>query len=400
MNVAIVLMKGFDGCGVSRFAIEHQKELRRTGHICDIYSFERKYSRAKSHKDKDAIFYKDFTSIDFSKYDIFVLNSYEKEFEQKDLDYYRSLSCKKVAMMHEIIKQNYGRIPHLWDWIEASDIVSSFSIEMDFTKELFDRYPKAKYFSFKMAMSDEEINNLYKNSLDTNRNDELIYYGRWTTMKDPHRLIDYKALDPNIDVTAIGIERSMGAFADILSNPLSYCPKCPGFIESKEQFYSIFRDKTKMNVIPPIDRNAALDILRETLYGCSFYRLEGKRMHNLGNRMEFTQIEISSVCLPVFDKIWGENTFDNLTGKSFYDLGDNAIYSDKYDLQSSLDEMRFLKDHIEDYNRRRKNVYDIIKRNFGAQENIKNFYWHVTEDVFEHINNSCDDKKFVFGQVK
>ncbi len=127
MKVAIVLMKGFDGCGVSRFAIEHQKFLRKTGHICDVYSYSlNKYIRIKSHKDKDIIEYEDFTKIDFSNYDIFILNSYEKDFNIKDLEYYKSLPCIKVAMMHEILRQNISRISNIWDWLKASDIVSSF----------------------------------------------------------------------------------------------------------------------------------------------------------------------------------------------------------------------------------------------------------------------------------
>ena len=51
-------------------------------------------------------------------------------------------------MMHEILRQNIGRIDHVWDWIEASDVVSSFSLEMDFTHDLFEKYPDKNYFSF------------------------------------------------------------------------------------------------------------------------------------------------------------------------------------------------------------------------------------------------------------
>ena len=385
MKVVFVLMKGFDGCGVSRFAVEHQKELRRLGHECDIYSFNKKYSRANSHKDKDVKYYKNLTDVDFSKYDIFILNSYEKEFKQEDLDYYKSLPCKKVAMMHEIIKQNYGRIPHLWDWIDASDIVSSFSGEMDFTQDLIKRNPDVKYFSFKMAMSDEELDRLYQNSLNRDRRNALIYYGRWTTMKDPHRLLDYKTLDPSLDLMCLGIERSMGSFWDLASGPYSNRPKAPGFIDTRKKFDDVEKPADKVNILPPVDRDLALQILNEVMFGASFYRLDDKRVHNLGNRMEFTQIEISSVCMPVFDKSWGEHTFDSLTGKSFYELGDNAVYSDKNNLQESIDEMKYLAEHKDEYDRRRQNIFDIVKRNFGATENIKTFYDHINNEVFDKV---------------
>ena len=88
IKVAIVLMKGFDGCGVSRFAIEHQKQLRENGDICDVYSYSlSRYIREASHKDKDIIKYENFTDLDFSSYDILILNSYEQEFKEESIMY-------------------------------------------------------------------------------------------------------------------------------------------------------------------------------------------------------------------------------------------------------------------------------------------------------------------------
>lgn len=377
LKVAFVLMKGFDGCGVSRFAIEHQKQLRSQGDICDIYAFNNLYVREKAHTDKDVIFYDKFTNVDFSNYDIFVLNSYEQEFSEEDFNYYKSLPCIKVAMMHEITRANVSRIKHAWDWVLASDVVSSFSDTMDFTQDLRAKgFDMNKYFSFKMAMNDEDMNNLYNKSLTVNKDSGLIYFGRWTSMKDPHRLFDYKALDPNMNFSMIGIERSIGAFYDIFNNPMCDAIKL-GFVDNVDTYYNANKDSTKVSVFPPINRDAALEILSRTMFGCSFYRLKKNKIHNLGNRMEFTQIEMSCVCLPVFDIEWGKNTYDIETGKSFYELGNNAIYSDTNNLQASLDEMKMLSNNKELYNERRKNIFDLVKRNYGSVNNLKYFYDNV-----------------------
>lgn len=374
LKVAFVLMKGFDGCGVSRFAIEHQKQLRSQGDICDIYSFDNLYIREKAHSDKDIIIYEKFTDVDFSKYDIFVLNSYEKEFNEEDFNYYKSLPCIKVAMMHEITRANVSRIKHAWDWVFASDVVSSFSDTMDFTQDLREKgFDMSKYFSFRMAMNDNDMNDLYAKSMATTKNPGLIYFGRWTSMKDPHRLFDYKQMDPTTPYNMIGIERSIGAFYDIFNNPLCDAAKL-GFLDSVDDFYNANLDPNKVGVFPPVNRDVALEILSRTLYGCSFYRLKKNKIHNLGNRMEFTQIEMSCVCLPVFDIEWGKNTFDIVTGKSFYELGDNAIYSDVNNLQASLDEMKALSQDKDAYDRRRKNIFDLVKRNYGSTNNLKYFY--------------------------
>lgn len=378
LKVAFVLMKGFDGCGVSRFAIEHQKQLRSQNDVCDIYAYNNMYIREKAHDDKDIIVYDKFTDIDFSNYDIFILNSYEKEFNEEDFNYYKSLSCIKVAMMHEITRANISRIDHVWDWVFASDIVSSFSDTMDFTQDLKKKgFDMSRYFSFKMAMNDKDMNELYQQSLLYNKSPELVYFGRWTSMKDPHRLFDYKELDPSMSFKMIGVERSIGAYYDIFKNPLCD-PMKLGFIDNIDQYCNANVDSTKVGVFPPINRDVALEILSRTLFGCSFYRLKENKINNLGNRMEFTQIEMSCVCLPVFDIEWGKNTYDMVTGKTFYELGNNAIYSDKNDLRSSLNEMKFLAQNTKEYNMRRENIYDLVKRNYGSTSNIKYFYETIT----------------------
>lgn len=389
MRVAIVLMKGVDGCGVTRFAIEHQKELRKTGHVCDIFAFNNKYTRTKAHSDLDVNYYSDFTKNDFISYDILLLNSYPKEFNENEFEYFKSLKLKKVAVMHEILRQNIGRIPHIWDWIGACDLVTSFSDEMDFTQDLFEHFPNAHYFSYKMAMSDDEIDSLYNSSF-VNKKDRLVYFGRWTTMKDPSRLFLYKKIDPSYDLSMIGIERSIGAKFDILDNELcEYCSVNSGLLSSKDDYDNYQKDFNMVQVFPPTMRNVALDILKESKYGASFYHLKNNRINNLGNRMEYTQIEISTVCLPVFDTDWGKHTIDNLTGKTFYELGDNAIYSDSDNLKDSLDEMKHLSQ--DEYNIRRKNIYDLIKRNYGSTENIKYFY----DQVVNEANLYKPQKKFI-----
>ena len=389
MRVAIVLMKGVDGCGVTRFAIEHQKELRKTGHVCDIFAFKNNYTRSKAHSDLNVNYYSNFTEIDFSNYDILLLNSYPKEFDESSFNNFKSLKLKKVAVMHEILRQNVSRIPNIWDWIGVCDLVTSFSNEMDFTQDLFEHYPNKHYFSYKMALSDEEIDLLYNSSF-INKKDRLIYFGRWTTMKDPSRLFLYKKLDPLYDFSMIGIERSIGAKFDILDNELcEYCRVSGALLDSKDVYDNYKKDVNMVQVFPPTLRDVALDILKESKYGASFYHLKNNKINNIGNRMEYTQIEISSVCLPVFDIDWGKHTVDNLTGKTFYELGNNAIYSDQNNLKESLDEMKYLSD--EEYNNRRKNIYDLIKRNYGSTENIKYFY----DQVINETNLYKPKRKFI-----
>lgn len=398
IKVAFLLMKGFDGCGVSRFAIEHQNEMTRLGNICDIYANgDSHYIRQNSHTDANVIYYDDFCSLDFSSYDIVILNSYPKEFDSRQLEHYKNIRGIKVAMMHEILMQNVNRISHVWDWIDASDIVSSFSTEMDFVKSLFNRNKDANYFSFKMPMNTSYMSSLYDNSINNDRDNSLVYFGRWTTMKDPSRLFSYRELDTSIKYRMIGIERSVGASFDIFSNELCACPmkiskRDSGklvhetFISNSSQYFDYDMSDDRVWVFPPIERTAALEILSKSMFGCSFYSLNNNRINNLGNRMEFTQIEMSCVCLPVFDIDWGKNTIDRETGLSFYELGNNAIYSDTNNLKDSLEEMKYLVQHKEEYENRRKNIFDLVCRNYN-EDNIISFYDNILNRNFEKIHS-------------
>lgn len=384
MKVAFLMMKGFDGCGVSRFAVEHQLELRRTGNVCDIYSFDKKYVRAKSHSDKDVIYYKDIESLDLEQYDYLILNSYLQEFDQKTFDYIKGLNVKKCAMMHEITRQNYNKIDHLWNWIDICDCVSSFSLDMDFVEDLRQNFPFKPYFSFKMAMFENDMDRLYNNSLDVERVPRLVYFGRWTTMKDPSRLFVVKEADKSIDCKMIGIERSIGAVGDIFDNPYCQDFSKTGFVDKLDILNVDGQDDTKVQVFSAIDRDVAFEYLRQSMFGCSFYRLRDSKINNLGNRMEFTQIELSCITLPVFDINWGKNTFDAETGKSLYELGDNAIYSDRENIQDTIDEIKRLSYNKDEYNRRRKNMFDIVKRNYCSTTNIPYFYSRLEKCVKEN----------------
>lgn len=376
-KVAVILMKGFDGCGVSRFAIEMQKELRRTGHVCDIYSASKKYERTKAHNDKDVIFYKNFTDVDFSGYDTVVLNSYPKEFNENDYEAYKSIKAVKVGMMHEILKMNYNRIPRIWDWIDASDIISSFSDEMDFTQELKKRLPNKKYFSYKMFMSEEDMDRLYNNSIKEIKAPRLVYFGRWTTMKDPRRLFAIKKLAPQLEEMFIGLEMSTGCAFDIKMNELCQPITGKSFITSMDDFQFEKHDNSLVQMYPPINRDVAFDFLSKSMFGASFYKMKEKLYHNLGNRMEYTQIELSCLCLPVFDISWALNTFDKDTKKSYYEMGHMGIISDVNELQKTVDEINYLIQNPEIYKQRREKAFDFVKRNYCATENIPFFFENV-----------------------
>jgi hypothetical protein len=77
-------------------------------------------------------------------------------------------------------------------------------------------------------------------------------------------------------------------------------------------------------------------IMAESMFGASFYRLL-KDKHNYGDRMEYTQIEMIGLgTIPVFDIDYGRNNFTD-DGKSFNSIDNLAIWSDREDLEATVD---------------------------------------------------------------
>ena len=343
MKIAIIYGKGLDGCGVQRGGVEMTNWAVQNGHVCDSYFVdERKFHRAKFHGDTaDYIGMTPENFIDHASkinndYDIVILNSYPsiKHESHTIMSFYNNFVKKLdkpiiVGMMHEISKNNIDRIPILFLILNWCDIVMNFSTKTFFSTSFSKLFPskvlgeRTRRFKLWTDISElQKTGDKYK----SDKQKRLTYMGRWTTMKDPRRILDmtphFRQKDSSFDTLIIGIEKSIGARVDILDHPLcefyTYCVYPP----------KVLQDPTKTVTMGPYKYDQGMRIMAESMFGASFYRLL-KDKNNYGDRMEYTQIEMIGLgTIPVFDIDYG---------KSFNSIDSLAVWSDREDLGETVD---------------------------------------------------------------
>jgi len=400
MKIAMIFGKGLDGCGVQRGAVEIATWAQRNDVKFDIYYMKgRSFARAKGHSmPTEPIEFKHSEIPSLverlnSDYDIVILNSYpsSKHDPQAIMSFYENLVKKieepvLVGMMHEIKKANIDAIPMILPILNYCDIVYNFSEKTFFSNE-FSSYFSSKILGertkrFKMWI---DLNEMKKNYRDVyslkDKDKKLMYVGRWTSMKDPRRVLDLyptmKEKDPNFRLALHGIERSIGAKFDIIDHPNSVYDL---------NFNGYDWDVDGVPTFGPYDYADGMELISKSLFACSFYRLP-KEPHNYGDRMEYTQIEIIGCgTIPVFDKHYGEHNIDS-NGNRYIDNDYLAVWSSRDDLGETADKLISIADSPSEQKKYRDSSFDFIDREFNAD--------NVLPEMFDYIlKTGKDNNKF------
>jgi glycosyltransferase involved in cell wall biosynthesis len=408
MKIAIVFGKGLDGCGVQRGAIEIATWAKRNGVQFDVYEYTgRTFCRAAGQKFPDKHNKFDVTQLDEvavklnGDYDIVILNSYpsNRQGSQNVIDFYNKVMTKLekpivVGMMHEILRMNIDRIPMLMPILNRCDVVYNFSEKTNFSQELSNILPSKvlgeRMKRFKMWVDLKQLKENYHDvySLESKRK-SLVYVGRWTTMKDPRRLLDMYPImrekDPDFHLLMHGIEKSVGAAKDIIRQPNSFYK-----LYFKEYDWTV----PGVQVFGQYKYHDGMKAISESLFACSFFRLP-KAPNNYGDRMEYTQIEIIGCgSIPVFDKHFGENNYDS-NGNRFCDNDHLAVWSDRNDLEETCDKLISVANDPTEQRKYRDSGYAFIDREFNADSVLPKMF----DDILKIGKDTgrLDDKELVNG---
>jgi glycosyltransferase involved in cell wall biosynthesis len=408
MKIAIVFGKGLDGCGVQRGAIEIATWAKRNGVQFDVYEYVgRTFCRAAGQKFPDKHNKFDVTQLDDlatklnNDYEIVILNSYpsNRQGSQNVIDFYNKVMVKLekpiiVGMMHEILRMNIDRIPMLMPILNRCDIVYNFSEKTNFSRELSSILPSKvlgeRMRRFKMWIDLKQLNENYREvyPLESKRK-SLVYVGRWTTMKDPRRLLDMhpimKEKDPNFHLLMHGIEKSVGAAKDIIHQPNSFYK-----LYFKDYDWTV----PGVQVFGQYKYVEGMKAISDSLFACSFFRLP-KAPNNYGDRMEYTQIEIIGCgSIPVFDKHFGENNFDS-NGNRFYDVDHLAIWSDRNNLAETCDKLIEVANNPTEQKRYRDSSYSFIDYEFNADKVLPKMFNDILK--LGKDTGRLDDKELING---
>jgi hypothetical protein len=310
-------------------------------------------------------------------------------------------------MMHEIRAGNYNKLPILPMWLNLMDQIITFDLKVGFVKD-FNRlsYMSDRIYPYTIPIDMNEMYDKYKTSMEipfSEKDNYLLYMGRWTTMKHPHRLIDmYRTKKTNeLKYFYIGMEASVGCKYDINVEPEiadltsttptygadrkyvanNYTLKTINEYKNKTLQDGIFKDK--ILCIGPYEYKIGLEIAMHQKFGCSFFNLKEKEKHNYGNRMEYTQMELSCITLPVFDYHWGSNNY-NKDNVPFINVPYSAYYINRNNLEKAIDDLIEISKNEIEYNKYREAAFENIKYNYDSENVIPGFY----EDIFKNGKKS------------
>lgn len=384
MRIALIYGKGLDGCGVQRGGIEMISWARKNGHECDLfYVDERSFARGRSHGDISG--YHRMSREDFSDcaekidrdYDVVIVNSYPSvKHEDATIQSFYHDFLKKlrrpvvVGMMHEIYRGTIDRIPNLLLILNQCDVVMNFSEDTTFSREFSTIFPSKKLHErvkrFKLWTDVDELVKKSESYGIVDKKKRLTYMGRWTTMKEPARVLNLAPLlverDHEFKTLLIGIEASIGAKQDIIDHPQSYYYKN---VRGYSHEIPEPPDPSKTPVYGPYDHHVGMRIMSESMFGASFYRLL-KNKNDYGDRMEYTQIEMIALgSIPVFDADFGAN--NRTASGSTYDSYDRlAVWSRSDDLESTADALVRLANDADERRAYRIAGLDFIRDEFES----------------------------------
>ena len=307
MKIAIVFGKGLDGCGVEKFGYEFQRHMPNEVDIYDLQ--ERGFTRSGGHI-KDSISFKAEEIPEVAKklndnYDIVMLNSYPSPLHKQSTvkSFFEDLVLKiekpiLVGMMHEIKRMNFDRIPLHIPIANQCDIIFNFSTETSYAKDissiLTDKKLGERIARMKLPFTVSDYEKYWVPFKDKRRS--CIYASRWTTMKDPKRMVDMFNLDKDFHYAIHGIERSIGAKFDIID-----------ITNWTDKFEGYNYDSDICESFGPYEYEDGMNLIANSMFGYSGYNLPKER-HNYGDRFEYAQMEIIAVgTVPVFDWDYGMN---------------------------------------------------------------------------------------------
>lgn len=379
-RIAIIMGRGIEGCGVTKFTIEQCKFYEKHGYSYSVYaSKDKSWTRKNAHK-TDNIHQLKFAKDEevnsmieeVNKADIAIINSLPAMSLKEEAieNFKRMLSEIKIPValiQHDHAMQSIRRNGALDEAIQKANIIFVHSTTNDFAKyagnlvgpkvDLFGAEEGTPIVAFQPGMYFDEIKEKYwKNGCDDELHHKWI--GRTTSWKGYQEMFKFHNgyLMPNEMLTTYeGIERSP-AFLGFreLSEFENLLAEDPNEYDLSESYGS------NVQVFGPYIQEEMLERMSKVGFG---YQLSRMKEHFIQRSVEYTHCEV--VCtgtIPVFNKKYGDACTHRHYGKKFTDCENSGtIWFDENNFDETLNQMLDLRESPEKRNAMRNQAYEFYK---------------------------------------
>jgi hypothetical protein len=352
MRVAILMGRGIEGCGVSKFTIEMAKYLQKHGHeYVVIAAKDKTWSRKNSHEMPNLMYIKfaDDGSVDHvadacNSCNLVVINSLPPYAYKKNLNYdvkvaenfrkiLQKISAPTVLFQHDHNKISITRNDCLKESIEKSKALFAHSPTGDFAGVVENMSeaggvmgffggdaPKKEILNFQPGMYFDEVRQKYWKPIE--QTDKMCHrwIGRMALWKGPRLMFDFheKHLRKMNALTILeGMEKSL-AFVEIKQKySFQYFnTENPGKVDFTDWYGNT------ATVFSFYKNHELLERLSKSGYG---YQLSLLDSRFIKRSIEYTHCEVAAAgAIPVFHRGYGEACTHRVLGKPLTECVDSG----------------------------------------------------------------------------
>ncbi|WAB00363.1 hypothetical protein [Klebsiella phage JY1] len=398
MKINILMARGLEGCGVTKFSLEHREWLVKHGHEVNIiYAKDKAFTRNRAHNYKDVTIpvsladdYDKTLSL-LNACDILIINSVPAiNAPEAAIDNYKKLvenikpEVRVVVYQHDHRALSLRRNAGLEETVKRADVLFSHSSNGDFNTVLMEEYfpsgglsffddsdSAPPVYNFQPAMNIKAIRDKYWKDFSAIDFDIHRWIGRTTTWKGYFLMFDFHEshLRPAGKTTILeGLERS------------------PAFINIKERYEIDYcrhyhQVKTGPGLNPQVlDRyvnSEMLERMSQSGFGYQLSRLPDKFLER---SLEYTHLELGACgTIPVFHKATGDALKFRVDGKPLTSHDSGILWLNDENKNEVFERMKHLSSDRKLYDKERNKAYEFLVEHQDSEHCFKEQFELMTK---------------------
>ena len=407
MKYVLLMGRGIEGTGNTKYAVEFQEYLEGLGHeVVTIANSDKKWGREKSHVNKIKLMSfaddeKRVSEICKNADCVFVLSVPAKNYDWFSQDAFYSIicditnagvKCVYIQVDHKrasITRNFYSDICYI-DILEKFDLIFTHSKQCDFIDFCNENGLKVKNIICAKDLGVGEIFGInfdkYRSIREYEKDYKTIrFMGRSATWKGPWLVRDLheKFFKQRGYITILeGIEGSIGTVVELYKETKpSRIPRDDVIIRlSSADKKALNEGRIKFEtdrptyVLPPYDNTYGMKRLAKSMFGIELLLLDDKILSDV---YEYAMLEYVAVgTVPVFRKKWGEKFMVGDKPIIEHDCG--IVFMDENDPTEALNLMDKLADDKELYEDFRSKSLSFFETHFDSKV--------IFEKIMEKVN--------------
>ena len=408
-NVSIIMARGIEGCGVTKYTIEQIKWLRKNNYNIKVYaSKDKSFSRKNSHAFEDINLFK-FSDMHLLKQmidecnnsDVIIINSLPAKSNGRGKGagdealtnwIYALKSFKKpvVLIQHDHTIYSIKRNGALDEAIENSNIVFAHSTKNDFSEyvyniasggplgQFFGEINNKKILSFQPGFDFEGVRKKYWKSIEEQDSLHHKWIGRTTSWKGFDLMFKWhnEYLMPNGYLTTLeGIEKSPAylAFKE-LSDYYDHLADHPDIVDLTDRYGK------KATVFSTFINDELLHRMSRCGFG---YQLSILKPKYIEKSIEYTHCEIVAAgAIPVFRKEYGDACIHRITGDPLTKSKNNyTVWLDKTNCQEVIEQIKLLSNDIALRDEWREGAFEFYKNHQDSDLTFADLFKNIKDKI-------------------